>query len=297
MRAVASRRGYGTTSICSTSASTRATPFACSAASSASAGGCRCRCAPSRRRRTPIRPRSPFPAAGCGRARRILRVPRLRDLARGPRRSRRLVRSRRRCPKALRSLPAASADGHHGYAGGLLEHTVGVATLCRETAQLHPRLRHDIVLAAALLHDVGRIRELGPGPAFRQTDEGRLLGHVHLGLRMIEERGRTSTRPCSPSCCTRSRVTTTDQPREPPSSRSLPREPARRAGRDAPRRRLTRGGTLALAGALGWGVGDFLGGLARGAWRFSPSSRSHRPSAWSACLLGDPFARCPSRRH
>jgi 3'-5' exoribonuclease len=89
---------------------------------------------------------------------------------------------------ALRSLPAAGADGHHGYAGGLLEHTVGVATLCRETAQLHPRLRHDLVLAAALLHDVGRIRELGAGPSFRPTDEGRLLGHVHLGLRLIEER-------------------------------------------------------------------------------------------------------------
>jgi 3'-5' exoribonuclease len=92
--------------------------------------------------------------------------------------------------KALRSLPAASADGHHGYAGGLLEHTVGVATLCRETAQLHPRLRQDLVVSAALLHDVGRIRELGPGPSFRQSDEGRLLGHVHLGLRMIEERAR-----------------------------------------------------------------------------------------------------------
>jgi 3'-5' exoribonuclease len=92
--------------------------------------------------------------------------------------------------RALRSLPAAGADGHHSYAGGLLEHTVGVATLCRETAQLHPRLRHDLLLAAALLHDVGRTRELGSGPAFRQTDEGRLLGHVHLGLRMIEERSR-----------------------------------------------------------------------------------------------------------
>jgi 3'-5' exoribonuclease len=90
----------------------------------------------------------------------------------------------------LRSLPAAGAEGHHGYAGGLLEHTVGVATLCRETAQLHPRLRADLLLAAALLHDMGRIRELGAGPAFRQTEEGRLLGHVHLGLRMIEERGR-----------------------------------------------------------------------------------------------------------
>ena len=89
---------------------------------------------------------------------------------------------------SLRALPAASADGHHGYAGGLLEHTVGVATLCRETAQLHPRLRHDLLLAAALLHDIGRTVELGRGPSFRQTEEGRLLGHVHLGLRLIEER-------------------------------------------------------------------------------------------------------------
>ena len=87
---------------------------------------------------------------------------------------------------SLRSLPAA--ESHHTYAGGLLEHTVGVATLVRETAQLHPRLRADLLLAAALLHDVGRTSELGRAPAFRQTDEGRLLGHVHLGLRLIEER-------------------------------------------------------------------------------------------------------------
>lgn len=88
----------------------------------------------------------------------------------------------------LRTLPAAGADGHHGYAGGLLEHTVGVATLCRETSQLHPRLRGDLLLAAALLHDVGRTKELVPGPAFAQTAEGKLLGHVHLGLRLVEER-------------------------------------------------------------------------------------------------------------
>src|SRR4051812_35301206 len=88
---------------------------------------------------------------------------------------------------ALRSLPAAP-DGHHGYAGGLLEHTVGVATICRETSQLHPRLRPDLLLAAALLHDAGRTAELGRGPVFAQTDEGRLLGHVHLGLRLVEER-------------------------------------------------------------------------------------------------------------
>lgn len=82
----------------------------------------------------------------------------------------------------------ATQDDHHSYAGGLLEHTVGVATLCRETAQLHPRLRGDLLLAAALLHDVGRTLELGAGPSFAPTDEGRLLGHVHLGLRLVEQR-------------------------------------------------------------------------------------------------------------
>jgi len=89
---------------------------------------------------------------------------------------------------AMRVLPA-TLDAHHSYAGGLLEHSVGVATLCRETAQLHQRLRVDLLLAAALVHDVGRTLELGRGPVFRQTDEGRLLGHIHLGLRLIEERG------------------------------------------------------------------------------------------------------------
>jgi 3'-5' exoribonuclease len=90
----------------------------------------------------------------------------------------------------LRAFPA-TPDGHHSYAGGLLEHTVGVATLCRETAQLHPRLRADLLLAAALVHDAGRTRELQRGPTFAATDEGRLLGHVHLGLRLVEERAGT----------------------------------------------------------------------------------------------------------
>jgi 3'-5' exoribonuclease len=88
----------------------------------------------------------------------------------------------------LRSYPA-TPDGHHSYAGGLLEHTVGVATLCRETTQLHPRLRPDLLIAAALVHDIGRTRELGPPPLFQPTEEGRLLGHLHLGLRMLEELG------------------------------------------------------------------------------------------------------------
>jgi 3'-5' exoribonuclease len=88
-------------------------------------------------------------------------------------------------PGSLRSSAPCSATAH--YAGGLLEHTVGVATICRETAQLHPRLRADLLLAAALLHDVGRESERIPGPTFGQTDEGRLLGHVHLGLRLVDD--------------------------------------------------------------------------------------------------------------
>jgi 3'-5' exoribonuclease len=86
----------------------------------------------------------------------------------------------------LRTYPA-TPDGHHSYAGGLLEHTVGVATLCRELVQLHPRLRADLLLAGALVHDIGRTRELGPPPLFAPTEEGRLLGHVHLGLRLLED--------------------------------------------------------------------------------------------------------------
>jgi len=87
----------------------------------------------------------------------------------------------------LRELPA-SREIHHDYAGGLLEHTVAVATICRDAAQVHPRLRSDLLLAAALLHDAGRTIELGRAPTFRPTEEGRLLGHVQLGIRLIESR-------------------------------------------------------------------------------------------------------------
>ena len=87
----------------------------------------------------------------------------------------------------LRELPA-SPDVHHDYAGGLLEHTVAVATICRDAAQVHPRLRSDLLVAASLLHDAGRTLELGRAPTFRPTEEGRLLGHVQLGIRLIESR-------------------------------------------------------------------------------------------------------------
>ena len=84
----------------------------------------------------------------------------------------------------LRSAPAA--ETHHDYAGGLLEHTVAVATLCREAAQLHPRLNSDVLLTAALLHDVGRTETFRPGVTIAVSEQGRLLGHVLAGVRMID---------------------------------------------------------------------------------------------------------------
>jgi 3'-5' exoribonuclease len=86
----------------------------------------------------------------------------------------------------LRRAPCTRA-GHHAYLGGLLEHTVAVATLATSLCELHPRLNSDLLMTAALLHDIGRVREFTYGADFGVTDEGRLLGHVVIGERMIGE--------------------------------------------------------------------------------------------------------------
>jgi 3'-5' exoribonuclease len=86
----------------------------------------------------------------------------------------------------FRRAPCTRA-GHHSYLGGLLEHTVAVATLVQETCILHPRLNSDLLMAAALLHDIGKIREFRLGAEIELSDEGRLLGHVDLGLRMLRD--------------------------------------------------------------------------------------------------------------
>jgi 3'-5' exoribonuclease len=78
--------------------------------------------------------------------------------------------------------------GHHAYLGGLLEHTVAVATLALEAAQLHPRLNSDLLLCAALVHDLGKTREFSYGAAIEQSPEGRMLGHLVLGQQLLEER-------------------------------------------------------------------------------------------------------------
>ena len=78
--------------------------------------------------------------------------------------------------------------GHHAYLGGLLEHTVAVATLAHEACTLHPRLNSDVLIAAALLHDAGKTREFTYGADIGLSDEGRLLGHLAIGQRMIADR-------------------------------------------------------------------------------------------------------------
>jgi 3'-5' exoribonuclease len=85
----------------------------------------------------------------------------------------------------LRRAPCTRA-GHHAYLGGLLEHTVAVGTLALEACQLHPRLNSDLLICAALVHDLGKTREFSYGAEIALTDEGRLLGHVVLGQQIVD---------------------------------------------------------------------------------------------------------------
>jgi len=86
-----------------------------------------------------------------------------------------------------RLLPATGAKTvHHAYAGGLLEHTLAVARTCLALADLYPHLDRQILLVAALLHDLGKAWELSSGLSCEYTDEGRLLGHIQMGLARVE---------------------------------------------------------------------------------------------------------------
>jgi 3'-5' exoribonuclease len=85
-----------------------------------------------------------------------------------------------------------SQSSHHAYLGGLLEHTVAVATLALELCTLHPRLDRDLLLSAAIVHDLGKTREFTYGAEIARSREGALLGHVELGLRTIAEHAPAS---------------------------------------------------------------------------------------------------------
>lgn len=82
-------------------------------------------------------------------------------------------------------LCPAAQTYHHAYLGGLLEHTVSVASLCAMLSDLYPHADRDLLVASALLHDIGKVDELEFGTDIRYTDEGRMIGHLLLGERRV----------------------------------------------------------------------------------------------------------------
>jgi len=84
---------------------------------------------------------------------------------------------------------APAAKGmHHVYLGGLLEHSLSVVRLVDAVVSLYPDLNRDLLVTGALLHDLGKVAELSYDRAFEYTDEGRLIGHISIGMEMLQER-------------------------------------------------------------------------------------------------------------
>ena len=87
--------------------------------------------------------------------------------------------------KAFR-MHSAAKSVHHGFIGGLLEHTLGVTKLCNFFAESYPMINRDLLLTAAMFHDMGKLEELSSFPANDYTDAGQLLGHIYMGAHMVE---------------------------------------------------------------------------------------------------------------
>ena len=83
---------------------------------------------------------------------------------------------------------SAAKDVHHGFVGGLLEHTLSVTKLCDYYCKAYPVLKRDVLLTAAMCHDIGKVKELSPFPENDYTDDGQLLGHIVMGSQMVAEK-------------------------------------------------------------------------------------------------------------
>ena len=92
--------------------------------------------------------------------------------------------------KAFQSHSAAKSV-HHGFVGGLLEHTLSVMKLCDYFSTAYPMINRDLLLTAAAFHDIGKMRELSTFPENDYTDDGQLLGHIIIGTELVGERIRT----------------------------------------------------------------------------------------------------------
>lgn len=92
--------------------------------------------------------------------------------------------------ECFRSAPAAKSM-HHVYLGGLLEHSLAVAGLAEDVCRRYPGINRDLLIVGALLHDIGKVVELRYARSFDYTDAGKLLGHIVMGVEMVEEKART----------------------------------------------------------------------------------------------------------
>lgn len=91
--------------------------------------------------------------------------------------------------KAFKNSSAAKSV-HHGFIGGLLEHTLSVAKLCDYYCSVYPILKRDLLITAAICHDIGKVKELSSFPENDYTEEGQFLGHIVMGSEMIGEAAR-----------------------------------------------------------------------------------------------------------
>ena len=89
--------------------------------------------------------------------------------------------------KAFR-MSSAAKSVHHGFVGGLLEHTLSVTKLCDYYCSAYPILNRDLLLTAAMCHDIAKTKEISPFPENDYTDDGQLLGHIVMGSQMVAER-------------------------------------------------------------------------------------------------------------
>jgi 3'-5' exoribonuclease len=85
---------------------------------------------------------------------------------------------------------SAAKSVHHGFIGGLLEHTLGVVKLCDYYCSAYPILNRDLLITAAICHDMGKTREISAFPVNDYTDDGQFIGHIVIGSEMIGERAR-----------------------------------------------------------------------------------------------------------
>ena len=86
---------------------------------------------------------------------------------------------------------SAAKTVHHGFAGGLLEHTLSIVKLCEYYVGAYPILNKDLLFTAAIFHDIGKTKELSAFPENDYTDDGQLLGHIVIGVEMIQDAIRT----------------------------------------------------------------------------------------------------------